>query len=220
MAHNQNVEIYFKENIREAIFGYKINDLDSNASYDRFSDCDANYSIMDEINNVFLDSDLIDRGEGDTSYLLTPDSSCIKTADYFYPDSDQFWIENNESEFDFGKIELPINKILIQKDYCKFMIYEEKELKKHISPELFKDFSTFYKLLLEEFQEMEIELEVFKRDDTYISCINSMNGTYTETNKFVLLDTSNLDISLEDLKAMLIESFNMETEKVDSIFLN
>jgi len=221
VAHNQTVEIYFKENSREGIFGFKINDLDSNVLYEkRISGCDTNYSIMAEINDAFLDAELIDSGEGDTSYLLKPDLSCIKTADYFSPGYDQFWIEDNESEFDFGKIELPIGEILIQKDSDKFEIFEEKELKKYISPELFKEFTSFYKLLLKEFQEMEIELEVYKSDDTYISCINSMNGTYTETSKFVLLDKSNLDIPLEDLKAMLIESFNMETEKVDSILKN
>jgi len=219
VAHNQNVEIYFKETTREGVFGFKINDIDSSDLIERLEDCETIFSIMDEINNAFLDSELIDSGEGDTSYLLKPDLSCVKIANYFSPGYEQFWIENNISEFDFGNIILPFGSILITKELDSVKIDEEKTLKDILPKEDYKKFVSFYKELLDEFQEMEIELELELNEDNHlISTIIQMDGSYMETLKFTLLATSVLDIPIKNLKEMLVKLFKIDEQKATLIF--
>ena len=214
VAHNQNVEIYFKEDTNEAFFGFKINDIDS----EKIEFNDTVFSILDEINNAFLDSDLVDNGEGDTSYLLKPDLSCIKIANYFAPEYDQFWIENNKTAFDFGNNILPFDFICIQKNLNTFKIYEEKTLENIITKEFFEKFVSFYKELLNEFQEMEIELKVEKLDENNTICnIISMNGSYEEHAEFSLLDSSKFDVSKIELNTMLIKQFKIDSLLVTQI---
>lgn len=217
LARNgQKVEIYY----RDDDFGFKINDIDSGELYEKFELGDIFVLIIDDIREAFLESELIENGEGDTSYFLQADLSCVKTAKYFdwVTETEEYWITKNNTEFNFGKIELPIDRILINKDSNNFEIREEKELRKYISAELLKDFSSFYELLLDEFQEMEIELELsLNENNNVISSILQMNGAYQEIIKFVFLDSSNLDIPIDYLKSILIKYFKFDTKKADYI---
>lgn len=216
VAYGQNVEIYFKETPREALFGFKINDIDSSALDELGKD--TVFYIIEEINDAFLDSDLIDSGQGSTSYFLKPNSSCVKKANYFSPDFDQFWIENNDTKFNFGNNILPLDSIYIEKNLTKFIIDQEKTLKNILTKELFEKFVSYYKKLLDEFQEMEIELELEHCNDNGTTCqIISMNGCYEENMEFTLLDSSEVDISKDELKKMLSKYFRIDELLADKI---
>ena len=75
-AHKQTVEIYFNEENRDPAFGFKINKIDSEVFLEDNNTLWSN--IESEINNGFLSSDLIDEEEGDTSYFIQPDLTCVK----------------------------------------------------------------------------------------------------------------------------------------------
>jgi hypothetical protein len=121
---DQDVEIYFKQGEHDGLFGFKINKIDGIDIYNLNSE-DTIFKILDEINTAFVcNSDLIENGEGDTSYFLKPDYSCTKKAEYFdvKTETAEFWIEKNETNFVFGKVKFPFHSILIT-----------KELENHIS---------------------------------------------------------------------------------------
>jgi hypothetical protein len=178
-------------------------------------------SILDEINNGFIEnSDLIEYGEGDTSYFLKPDLTCIKKAKYFdwVTESEQFWIEENETDFVFGKVKFPFESILITKDLNNFKIDEEINLKRIISKETYESFKSFYENLLNEFQEMEIELQFDIDDENNTKCyINQMDGAYSKKVDFTLLDNSKVDFSEEQLQNLLLNHFKVEQYLIDKI---
>jgi len=130
-AQNQIVEVYFNEENRDPVFGFKINNIDSEVLIE---DNDNLWSkIENVINDAFLSSDLIDKDEGDTSYFIQSDLSCIKTAKYFswVSETEQFWIESHDTEFYFENVDFSeLDIILITKEYDSFKIREEIELKK------------------------------------------------------------------------------------------
>lgn len=211
-AHSQIVEIYFNEENREAMFGFKINNIDSEVLIEDNSILWS--KIESEINNAFLSSDLIDEGEGDTSYFIQSDLSCIKTAKYFswVSETEQFWIESHETSFYFENIDFPFYSILITKELDAFKIDEAKTLKKILTNQKYEEFYSFYESLLGEFQEMQIELQLDKQDGKEVYCsINSMYGSYRENMSFTLLDSSEIDISKEELKLMLLNNFRIDT---------
>ena len=211
-AHSQIVEIYFNEENREAMFGFKINNIDSEVLIEDNSILWS--KIESEINNAFLSSDLIDEGEGDTSYFIQSDLSCIKTAKYFswVSETEQFWIASHESSFYFENIDFPFYSILITKELDAFKIDEAKTLKKILTNQKYEEFYSFYESLLGEFQEMQIELQLDKQDGKEVYCsINSMYGSYRENMSFTLLDSSEIDISKEELKLMLLNNFRIDT---------
>ena len=211
-AHSQIVEVYFNEENREAVFGFKINNVDSEVLLEDNSILWS--KIESEINNAFLSSDLIDEGEGDTSYFIQSDLSCIKTAKYFswVSETEQFWIESHETEFYFENIDFPFYSILITKELDSFKIDEAKTLKKILTNQKYEEFYSFYEGLLGEFQEMEIELQLDKQDGKEVYCsIQSMYGSFRENMNFTLLDSSKIDISKEELKLMLLKNFRIDT---------
>lgn len=217
-AHNQTVEIYFNQKNRDPVFGFKINDIDSEVLLENN---DTLWSLIEsEINGAFLASDLIDEGEGDTSYFLQPDLSCVKSAEYFssVEETEQFWIQSNETGFHFENIDFPIYSILITKKLDSFKIDEEKKLKKILKKEQYEEFASFYKEILNEFQEMQIELEVEEGDENGVNCsILSMYGSYRENMDFTLLDFSEVDISKDELKIMLSKYFRIDALLADQI---
>ena len=211
-ANSQIVEVYFNEENREAVFGFKINNIDSEVLLEDNSILWS--KIESEINNAFLSSDLIDEGEGDTSYFIQSDLSCIKTAKYFswVSETEQFWIESHETEFYFENIDFPFYSILITKELDSFKIDEAKTLKKILTNQKYEEFYSFYEGLLGEFQEMEIELQLDKQDGKEVYCsIQSMYGSFRENMNFTLLDSSKIDISKEELKLMLLKNFRIDT---------
>lgn len=209
VKHDQHVEIYFNQEYLNAVFGFKINHIDSETLLE---DNYTLYEIMEsEINNAFLASDLTDKGEGDTSYILQSNFSCIKNAEYFFDGFEQSWIESNETEYYFENIDFPFDSIMITKELHSFKIDEEKTLKKILSTQKYEEFHSFYKELLSEFQEMQIVLEVEEIDENEIICtISSMNGSYKENMNFTLLDNSKENYSKDELKSLLIECFKIE----------
>ncbi|MDA9182751.1 hypothetical protein N9O51_06120 [Saprospiraceae bacterium] len=211
-AHSQIVEIYFNEENRQGVFGFKINNIDSELVLEDNSILWS--KIESEICNAFLSSDLIDDCEGDTSYFIQSDLSCIKTAKYFswVSESDQFWIDRHETSFYFENIDFPFYRILINKELDSFKIDEAKTLKKILTNQKYEEFYSFYEGLLGEFQEMEIELQL-EQDGKEVYCyINSMYGSYRENMNFTLLDSSEIDISKEELKLMLLNNFRIDTD--------
>lgn len=209
----QDVEIYFKQGERDGLFGFKINKIDGSDIYNLSSE-DIIFKILDEINTAFVcNSDLIENGEGETSYFLKPDYTCTKKAEYFdsITETSEFWIEKNETNFDFGKVKFPFYSILITKELDIIKIDDNNKLKKLISKETYNSFINFYENLLNQFQEMEIELQ-FDVDDenNTITYINSMYGVYTENVNFTLLDKSSEEYSELILENLLIKYFKIE----------
>ena len=93
-----------------------------------------------------------------------------------------------------------------------FKIDEAKTLKKILTNQKYEEFYSFYESLLGEFQEMQIELQLDKQDGKEVYCsINSMYGSYRENMSFTLLDSSEIDISKEELKLMLLNNFRIDT---------
>ena len=217
-SHNQIVEVYFNEENREGMFGFKINNIDSEVLFEGNSNLLSR--IENEINSAFLSSDLIGEGEGDTSYFIQPDLSCIKTAKYFswVSETEQFWIESRETEFYFKNIDFPFYSIVITKELDSFKIDEEKTLKNKLTTLQYKEFYSFYKGLLSEFQEMEIELQLDKHGEIGVKCsIQRMYGSYREKMNFTILDSSEIDISKEELKLMLLKYFRIDTDLADQV---
>ena len=65
---------------------------------------------------------------------------------------------------------------------------------------------------------MEIQLELeLNEDNNLISSILQMDGSYTETIKFTLLDASVLDIPIDNLKEMLVKFFKIDVQKATLI---
>jgi hypothetical protein len=217
-AHKQTVEIYFNEENRDPAFGFKINNIDSEVLLEDNNTLWSN--IESEINNGFLSSDLIDEDEGGSSYFIQPDLTCVKTAKYFswVSETEQFWIESNETEFYIENVDFPFDRVLITKELDSFSIDEDEALKTILTKQQYDEFYIHYKGLLSEFQEMEIELQIDEHDRKGIVCsILSMYGSYTENMNFTLLDSSGLDISKEDLKMMLLKYFKIDTCLADQI---
>lgn len=217
-VHNQNVEIYFNENERDPSVGFKINAID----FEVLQELDWNlYSLFESsINEAFINSTLIDAGEGSTSYFLQPDLSCVKTAQIFSSlhETDQYWIDQNETEYCFENIELPFDTIFISKDLDSFKVFEESELKDILSNQQYNEFESFYKELLSDFQEIEIELEIYYDEDFGSNCdISSVGGSYSTKMEFTLLDDSNVDISDEIVEEMLIKYFKIDPVLVSKI---
>jgi hypothetical protein len=209
--NEQKVEIYFNQEDIEPVFGFRINDKDSNAI---IGDCSELISQIEaEINSGFLGSTLVDNFEGDTSYFVMADGTCAKQAKYFswVDESEQFWIESHETNFEFGKVNLPFDSILISKNLDSLVFSEERKLNAVLGSDRFQDFFTFYFDLLQEFQEMEIELQFDKQDDgSLFSYILSMDGSYSQNVEFTLLDSSICKFSLQDLEMMLIDEFEID----------
>lgn len=91
-------------------------------------------------------------------------------------------------------------------------------LKNELPKELFKNFTAHYKELLRDFQEIEIELQLeINENDYLISSILQMNGSYSEALKFKLLDTSVLNIPIDDLKEVLVELFKINSALTSKI---
>lgn len=215
---NQIVEVYFNEENRDAVFGFKINNIDSDVLLEDNSTLGSKFES--EINNAFLLSDLIDEGEGDTSYFIQSDLSCIKTAKYFswVNETEQFWIENHETEFYFENIDFPFHSIFITKELDSFKIDKEKMLKIILTNQQYEEFYSFYEGLLSEFQEMEIELKLDKHNEKEVYCsIKSMYGSYRKNINFTLLDSSEIDISKEELKLMLLKYFKIDTHLAEKV---
>jgi hypothetical protein len=220
ITHHQNIEIYVKRENRDPVFGFKINNIDSDGLYE--INADLQYLVEQEIRDAFIESNspLIDNDEGDTSYFLNSDLSCIKRAKYFDwgTESEQFWIDEHETDFNFENTNLPFHSIMITKELDSFVIYEEKTLKKILTRQQYEEFNSFYKELLNEFQEMQIELGVEGDDENGINCsIWSMYGSYRENMSFTLLDSSEVDFSKDDLKEMLSKYFSIEEQLTEQI---
>ena len=108
--------------------------------------------------------------------------------------------------------------ILITKELDSFKIDEAKTLKKTLTNQQYEEFYSFYECLLGEFQEMEIELQLDKQDGKEVYCsIQSMYGSYRENMNFTLLDSSEIDISKEELKLMLLKNFRIDTDLADQV---
>lgn len=209
--YNQEIEIYYRIEYDGPAIGFKINNIDSNESaiYNN-----TIHTIHDEIIKFIDASGLISAGEGNTSYFIKPDKTCLKNAEYFdwLFETENDWIKENDTVFVFGEIELPINSISINKNLNDFKIKEGIELNKLVPEKLYENFTGFYKKLLNQFQEMEIELQFdVDNENNTISYINRMKGSYIEEMNFNLLDKSVEDFLEKDLKSLLIESFNIES---------
>jgi hypothetical protein len=211
-AHGQTVEVYFTEENRDGTFGFKINQIDSEEVLELNEG--LFFLIQDEIRKGFIDSSLILNGEGDTSYLLQSDSSCIKTAKYFswVHETEQFWIQENLTEYYLEDIVLPLDlDITITKAPSSFKISEQKKLKALLTKQQYEEFASFYKELLSEFQEMEIELQLDDYDDTGTEfSILSMSGSYQKNLVFDLLDASHVLIPKDELQTVLTMVFKID----------
>jgi hypothetical protein len=218
-VHNYNVEIYFIDEHLNATFGFKINGIDLINHFE--VDSDLCMDIVDEITNGFINALFqADTIEGDISYFLQQDLSCIKNGKYFssVEESYSVWIEDNETEFYLKNTELPFDSIFISKKLDSFEIDEEKELKKALTKQQYDKFITFYKELLSVFQQMEIELQFEEYYETGLICsILSMDGSYTERTEFTLLDSSEVDFSKDKLKTMLLKCFKLDPLMVSQI---
>lgn len=205
----QDIEIYYNQDNRDDIFGFKINNIDSN----NIDSTEFISAINEEIRVALIrdESTLIDNGEGNTSYYLNK-INCIKRANYFdwVTGYDQIWIEENQSSFEFGKIEFPFQFLRIIKFNGYTKLEEELKLKKLIPNKLFEDFISFYSELLNPFQEIEIDLqfEIIDNSNT-ISYITSISGFYEENVKFTLLDKSKIEFLETELQKLLSENFNL-----------
>ena len=79
-------------------------------------------------------------------------------------------------------------------------------------------FYSFYKNLLDEFEEMEIELQIDEHVENEDYCfIMSMYGSYSEKTSFTLLDSSEIDFSKEELKLMLTNYFRIDSHLADQV---
>jgi hypothetical protein len=218
-VHNYNVEIYFIDERLSATIGFKINNIDFKDYYE--IDSVLWHDVVNEITNGFIDSFLLSETiEGNISYFLQPDLSCIKNGKYFsiVEESYGIWIEDNETEFYFKNTELPFDSVLITKELDSFKIDEEKELKKALTKQQYDEFVSFYKELLSVFQHMEIELQLDDYDETGVKfTILSMDGSYTEHTEFKLLDSSKVNFSKGKLKTMLLEYFKVDKLVVSQI---
>lgn len=210
-AHGQTVEVYFTEENRDGVFGFKINQIDSEELFE-FNE-PLFFLVLDEIKNGFIDSTLILNAEGDTSYSLQADS-CVKTAKYFswVNETEQFWIEDNLTEYYFEDVVLPTDLgITITKDSSSFKISEEKKLKALLTKQQYEEFASFYEDLLSEFQEMQIELQLDNYDDAGTECsIQSMYGTYQKSVVFDLLNESQLLVPKDELQRILVDVFKLD----------
>ncbi|MEY4963887.1 MAG: hypothetical protein RLZZ323_1206 [Bacteroidota bacterium] len=174
----QEIEIYYNQDNRDDVFGFKINNIDSNY----IDSNDFVYEINEEIQVAFTGtkSTLIERGEGNSSYFINK-NKCIKRANYFdwVTGYDRIWIDENQTHFEFGKIEFPFQTLIINKSNNYLELEEESNLKKLIPNKLFESFLSYYRKLLKPFQEIEIELQfdIFN-DGITISQIKSISGFY------------------------------------------
>lgn len=223
VSRNQKVEIYYSQENRDDEFGFKINNLDSRILWKKGGEMfDAILEkIENEICNAFLSSELIEKGEGATSYFLKSDGSCIKQAKYFdwVSETDQIWIKENETEFVFGNVDLPIHQIIIRKDSNSFIVYEEKELQKFLPEDLYNRFIKFYQELLNPFQEVEVILQIdYNEKNNQIIRILNIQGSYREIMMFNLLDKSDFDFEKIELKKFLELGFSIEGSIIDKVF--
>jgi len=210
--NGHNVEIYYNE---EGHFGFKINDIDSEYLSD-----EKVINIREEIDNIFLDDSNIHDLEGSTTYLLQNDGTDTKTASYFDHQSmfDKIWIEENYNKFNFGKTHLPIDYIVIEKKLNSFIIDNASELKQFLSSELYEKFYLFYEKLLNQFKEISVELEVcVDNKNNVVSNITTIEGSYTITEKFTLMDCSKLDFPSKMLIEILIKSYKFNIEDASLI---
>lgn len=217
-ANKQNVEIYFNEEDRSGIFGFKINNIDSE---ELLNDNIKLWGMIEpEINNAFLLSGLVEKGEGDTTYTLLPDLTCLKTAKYFswVDETEQFWIENNLPEFYFKDIIFPTNGILISKntDSNSISISEKGNLKKTLTKEQFKVLNNYLEALTKDFENIELRL-MYDEDNDEAWSISEVDGFYQQQMEFSLLDSSNIEIPLNDLKSMLLNCFKIKPSIVEQI---
>jgi hypothetical protein len=70
---------------------------------------------------------------------------------------------------------------------------------------LYEKFYLFYEELLNQFKEITVELEVYTGN--IISNITTMEGLYTITGTFTLMDCSKLDFPSKTLKETLIKCY-------------
>jgi hypothetical protein len=213
LARNgHKVEIYYHE---EGHFGFKINDIDSYHLSD-----EKIMNIGEEIDNIFLDDSNIHDLEGSTTYLLHKDGTDTKTASYFDHQSefDKIWIKENYNKFNFGKTSLPINYIVIEKKLNSFIVDNATELKQFLNSDLYEKFYLFYEELLNQFKEITIELEVYADNkNNIVSKITIIEGSYTITEKFTLMDCSKLDFNSKMLKETLIKCYKFNIEDASLI---
>ena len=218
-SHKQEVEIYFNEENRDSDFGFKINGIDSKDFYLKNKLFEQ---IESEIRDAFLGSELIDDGEGDTSYFIQPDLTCIKKAKYFscVSETEKFCIENNETIFYFKNTDiLKLCNITITKGIDSFNVDNEKEIKKFLKKHEYQEFYKFYDELLNEFQEMEIYLQLDEHDENTTDCsIISMYGSYQKKVDFNILDSS-FEISKSNLNGFLTEYFNIDVSMASKILV-
>jgi hypothetical protein len=222
-ANKQKVEFYHRElgGRWGYVEGFRINTIDS---YDVEKNCEICYDINFALLGAFQSSNIldsiIDSGEGNTSFEIFSDLSCVKRADYFDSQfkTQDYWIESEDTIFYFNVNELPLNGITIKQVEDKFEIEEEKDLKKVLSKTEYLEFYSFYKELLDGFQEIYVELEIENdyHDELYCS-ITEIYGCYEESVKFTLLDNSTEEYSKKHLKDMLIDCFKLEASLVEKI---
>lgn len=217
--NKQIVEIYCNEDNRDSIFGFKINHIDSvELEFDEVID-----AIIDEINSAFIENtNLIENMEGTTSLLVQSDGKILKKAKYFdwKSGTDVLWIEENNSIFLIGKVELPFSFGVITKDNDMLTFSEESAFLQHLSYEKYNLFLGFYKDLLLSFQNIELELGFDLNAEGQTNCsINQIYGYYTEIINFTLLDDSKIDITNSKLSKILINKFDMNTKLISKILV-
>lgn len=122
--NKQVVEIYCNEDNRDSIFGFKINHIDSvELELD-----EVIVDIIDEIYRAFIENtNLIENMEGTTSLLVQCNGKILKKANYFdwKSGTDVLWIEENNSNYLIGKVELPFSFGVIIKDNDMLTFSEE-----------------------------------------------------------------------------------------------
>ena len=213
------VEIYFTQENLDPEFGFRIDGIDSRSCDPEDEDL-ANLvdSVCDDIMNQFLNADLLDRFEGDTSYLLLTDGRALRSADYFdwTSSGDRIWLENHQHKFIFDTEIVGMDELLLQKDRDGLQVYKSEQLEAQISNDLFKAFLEFYSNVLDEFQMIEADLILGQNESGQTeSEIVKLNGSYSLEVDFTLLDSSVFELEKADAMRLLRDCFDFERDKLD-----
>ena len=213
------VEIYFTQENLDPEYGFRIDGIDS-CSCDPEDEALANLvdSIGEDIMNQFLNADLIDRFEGDTSYLLLTDGRAVRSADYFdwTTAGDRIWLENHQHKFIFDTEIVGIDELLLQKDRDGLQVYKSEQLEALISNDRVKAFLEFYSNVLDEFQMIEADLVLSQNDSGQTeSEIVKLTGSYSLEVDFTLLDSSVLELEKADAIRLLMNCFDFERDELE-----
>jgi hypothetical protein len=220
-CNGQRVEVYFTQENLDFEFGFKINGIDSRSLKPDAGDLTNLIGLIsDTLGSQFLNHDLLERQEGDTSYWVKANGSAIRDAQYFdwTIGGDRIWFEEKHHQFMFPNIDLDLISLILYKDGSRVSVRESAVLQKVISKEQYNLFVEFYCNLLAEFQVIEAYLTVYSEDGNTYSEIEGLKGWYSLEVDFTLLDEAELELEKNSVVKLLTECFDLQLDSVKSIF--